>query len=91
MGKKLTINGYFETLDNRTGGANDEYKGGPGGLGIGFCSPGGGFSDSRRGGKPLRLLKLKNHPRDYKNQYQDHQFTPILVIRAPVRLSKVLE
>ena len=25
------------------GGANNEYRGGPGGPGIGFCSPGGGF------------------------------------------------
>ena len=54
------------------GGANNESRGGPGGPGAGFCSPGGGFSDNRRSGKPLRLLRLKNHPRDYKNQYQDH-------------------
>ena len=25
---------------------------------------------------PLRLLRLKNRPRDYKNQYQDHQDHP---------------
>ena len=25
---------------NRTGGANNEYRGGPGGPGTGFCSPG---------------------------------------------------
>ena len=48
------------------GGANDEYQGGPG----------GGFSGNRRSGKPLRLLRLKNHPRDYKNQYQVHQDHP---------------
>ena len=30
-------------VNNRTGGANNEYRGGPGGPGISFCSPGGGF------------------------------------------------
>ena len=34
---------YSETVNNRTGGANNEYRGGPGGPGTGFCSPGGGF------------------------------------------------
>ena len=34
-------------------------RGGPGGPGTGFCSPGGGFSGSRRSGKPLRLRRLK--------------------------------
>ena len=67
---------YFKTLNNRPWGANNESLGGPGGPGTGFCSPGGGFSGSRRSGKPLRLLRLKNHPRDYKNQYQDHQDHP---------------
>ena len=40
-----------------------------------FIVPGGGFSGNRRSGKPLRLLRLKNRPPDYKNQYQDHPFT----------------
>ena len=53
---------YSKTVNNRTGGANNEYRGGPGGPGTGFCSPGGGFSDSRRSGKPLRLLRLKKPP-----------------------------
>ena len=34
---------YSKTPNNRTGGASNEYRGGPGGPGIGFCSPGGGF------------------------------------------------
>ena len=34
---------YSKTLNNRTGGANKEYRGGPGGPGTGFCGPGGGF------------------------------------------------
>ena len=51
-----------ETLNNRIGGPNNEYRGGPGGPGTGFCSPGGGFSGSRRSGKPLRLLRLKKPP-----------------------------
>ena len=67
---------YSKTVNNRTRGANNEYRGGPGGPGTGFCSPGGGFSGNRRSGKPLRLLRLKNRPRDYKNQYQDHQDHP---------------
>ena len=63
-----------------------------GGPGTGFCSPGGGFSDNRRNGKPLRLLRLKNHPRDYKNQYQDHQDHPRDSLLAPPgRLLTVVE
>ena len=53
---------YFKTLNNRPWGANNESLGGPGGPGTGFCSPGGGFSGSRRSGKPLRLLRLKKPP-----------------------------
>ena len=51
---------YSKTLNNRTRGANYEYRGGPGSPGTDFCSPGGGFSDNRRSGKPLRLLRSKN-------------------------------
>ena len=60
---------------------NNEYGGGPGGPGTGFCSRGGGFSGNRRSGKPQQLLRLKNRPRDYKNQCQDHQDHPCTVIR----------
>ena len=52
----------FKTLYDRPWGANNESLGGPGGPGTGFCSPGGGFSGSRRSGKPLRLLRLKKPP-----------------------------
>ena len=76
---------YSKTVNNRTGGANKEYRGGPGGPGTGFCSPGGGFSDSRRSGKPLRLLRLKNHPQDHKNQDQDHKNLPRDSLSAPPR------
>ena len=31
---------YSKTVNNRTGGANKEYRGGPGGPGTGFCGPG---------------------------------------------------
>ena len=34
---------YSKTSINRTGGANNEYRGGPGGPGTGFCGPGGGL------------------------------------------------
>jgi len=45
------------------GGANHEYRGGPGGPGTGFCSPGGGFfSLSSSSGLPLLLLSLKPPP-----------------------------
>ena len=43
---------------------------GPGG---GFGAPGGGFNDSRSSGKPLLLLRLKNHPQEHQNHHQDHQ------------------
>ena len=46
---------------------------GVGGPGGGFGAPGGGFSDSRSSGKPLLLLRLKNHPQDHENHHQDHQ------------------
>ena len=55
----------FDTLRRSIivpGGANNEYRGGPGGPGTGFCSPGGGFSGSRSSGKPLLLLRLKEPP-----------------------------
>ena len=38
--------GYFNSLNNRPCGANNESPGGPGGPGTGFCNPGGGFSGS---------------------------------------------
>ena len=54
---------YSKTPNNRTERANNEYRGGPGGPGTGFCSPGGGFfSLSSRSGLPLRLLPLKPPP-----------------------------
>ena len=37
------VYGYSKTVNNRTGGANNEYRGCPGGPGTGFCSAGGGF------------------------------------------------
>ena len=43
-------------------GGNNEYTGGTGGPGTGFCSPGGGFSDHRHSGKPLHLQQLKKPP-----------------------------
>ena len=61
-----------------------------GGTGGSFGGPGGGFPGGGSG-KPLLLLRLKNHPQDYKYHYQDHQDPPVLVIRAPVRLSRVLD
>ena len=47
-----------------TGGANNEYRGGPPGPGTGFCSLGGGFFSLRRKiglpRKPPTLLMLFN-------------------------------
>ena len=53
---------YSTTANNRPRGANNESRAGPGGPGTGFCSPGGGFSGSRRSGKPPRLLRLRKPP-----------------------------
>ena len=53
---------HSKTLNNRTGGANNEYRGGPGGPGIDLCGPGGSFSGSRNSGKPLLLLRLRKTP-----------------------------
>ena len=50
------------------GGLITSPRGGPGGPGTGFCSPGGGFSGSRRSGKPLRLLRLKQTPPGLQKQ-----------------------
>ena len=44
--------------------------GGFGGPGGGFGGPGGDFTDSRGSGKPLLLLRLKNHPQDHQNHHQ---------------------
>ena len=74
---------YSKTANHRTGGANNEYRGGPGGPGCGLGGPGGGFSGNRSSGKPLLLLRLKNHPQDHQNHYQDHRTTPVLVISLP--------
>ena len=38
----IRSSGYSKTDNNRTQGANNEYTGGPGGPGTGFCGPGGG-------------------------------------------------
>ena len=67
---------YSKTVNNLTRRANNEYRGGPGGPGTCFFCPGAGFSGNRRSRKPLRLPRLKHRPRDYKNQYQDHQDHP---------------
>ena len=44
------------------GGANNEYMGGPGGPGAGFCGSGGGFNCTRSAGKPALLLRLNEPP-----------------------------
>ena len=75
---------YSETLNNLTGDPNNDYGVGPGGPGTGFCSPAGGFSDNGRSGKPLRLPRLKNRPRDDKNQHQDHQDHPCTHYQPPL-------
>ena len=83
---------YSKTVNNRTGGANNEYRGGPGGPGIGFCRPGGGFSDNRRSGKPLRLLRLKKPPPGLQKPVPGPSGPPRYSLLAPlVRLLRVLE
>ena len=67
---------YSKTLNNRTGWANNEYRGGPGGPGTGFCSPGDGFLVLVAVVACYYVYYHYNRPRDYKNQYQDHQDQP---------------
>ena len=74
---------YFKTLNKPPWGANNESLGGPGGPGTGFCSPGGGFSDNRRSGKPLRLLRLKTAPGTTKTSTRTTRTTPVLVLSPP--------
>ena len=71
---------YSKTANNRTGGANNEYRGGPGGPGTGFCSPGGG---SRRSGKPLRLLRLKKPPPGLQKPVPGPPGPPVYSLLAP--------
>ena len=86
------ISTYFKTLNNRPWGANNESLGGPGGPGTGFCSPGGGFSGSRRSGKPLRLLRLKKPPPGLEKPVPGPPGPPLYSLLAPpVRLLSVLE
>ena len=83
---------YSKTSNNRTGGANNEYRGGPGGPGTGFCSPGGGFfSLSSRSGLPLRLLPLKPPP-VLQKLLPGPPGPPLYSLLAPpVRLLRVVE
>ena len=41
---------------NRTGGANKEYRGGPGGPGNGFGGPRASLNSDRNSGRPLLPL-----------------------------------
>ena len=72
-------------------GANNESRGGPGGPGTGFCSPGGGFNLNRRSGLPLRLLPLKPPP-GLQKPVPGPPGPPLYSLLAPpVRLLDVLE
>ena len=67
---------YSKTVNNRPGGANNESRGRFLWSWYWFLWSWGWFSGNKRSGKPLRLLRLKNHPQDHKNQYQDHKNHP---------------
>ena len=54
--------------------AFNEFTGGPGGPGAGFCGP--RVIIEVRSGKPLRLLRVQNHTQDLKKKYRDHQDHP---------------
>ena len=90
--KPDTMIDYSKTLNNRTGGPNNEYRGGPGGPGSSFCSSGGGFfSLSSRSGLPLRLLPLKPPP-GLQKPVPGPPGPPLYSLLAPpVRLLDVLE
>ena len=61
MSKKRNVLGCLDTTVDKS--VEKLSGGGCGDPGGGFGGPGGGFSDSRSSGKPLLLLRLKNHPR----------------------------
>ena len=85
-------NAYSKTVNNRTGGANNEYRGGPGGPGNGFCGPGGEFFHLiSNSGLPLLLFPLKPLPGPRKPHLdlQDRPGTRSQL--PPVRLLSVLE
>ncbi len=48
--------GWRNIVNNRTGGPNNEYGGGPGGPGTGFCSPRGPAKNLSF--EPVRLLSV---------------------------------
>ena len=50
---------------------------GLGGPSGGFGAPGGGFSGRRSSGKPLQLLKLKNHSQKHQNQQKQNKKTKL--------------
>ena len=74
------------------GGLITSPRGGPGGPGTGFYSPGGGFSDSRRSGKPLRLLRLKKPPLGLQKPVPGPPGPPLYsLVATPIRLLDLLE
>ena len=70
---------YFPSTLRRSiivpGGANNEYRGGPGGPGTGFCGPGGGFLILVAVVACLYFYYHWNHPQDRQNHDQDHPLT----------------
>ena len=69
-----------KTLNNRTGGPNNEYRGGPGGPGSGFGGPRGGLDSNRNIGRPLLLLLRKTTPGITKTTTRTTMTTPGLVL-----------
>ena len=81
---------YCKTLNNRTRGANDEYRGGPGGPG-GFGGLRGVFPNNRRSGLPLHTLLFSPPlvpPKPLPGPPGPPRYS---LLHVPVRLLNVLE
>ena len=76
---------YSTTVNNRPGGANNESRGRFLWSWYWFLWSWGWFSGNKRSGKPLRLLRLRNHPQDHKNQHQNQKNLPRDSLLGPPR------
>ena len=61
MEKSRSCYSYSKTSNNNlAGGGKNEYRGGPGGPGFGFCGPGDDLGDTRSSGYSLLLLGFES-------------------------------
>ena len=75
---------YSKTLNNRTRGANNEYRGVPAGPGSGFGGPRDDLCSNVRRGKPLRRLSLRKSPLGPPKPLSGPAGTPRYLLLAPL-------